>query len=111
MLIGWVLKQKAVLNVYVPNFTPTSSRQQVSKPDSVILRYTPTGHSGRAEEEKSASKPKISTTWRKNQPVKHVKYGIGTIQEIEEKSTGEVHITVRFKASVKKIVAQFLQRL
>ena len=41
-------KAKSSSEVYVPNFTPTSPRQQVSKPDPVILRYTPTGHSGRA---------------------------------------------------------------
>jgi hypothetical protein len=43
--------------------------------------------------------------------VKHVKYGVGTVQEIEEKISGETHITVRFKTGLKKIVAQFLQRL
>lgn len=52
-----------------------------------------------------------SSTWRKNQPVKHVKYGVGTVHEVEEKTSGETHITVRFKIGLKKIVAQFLQRL
>ena len=49
--------------------------------------------------------------WKKNQPVKHVKYGVGTIQDIEEKTTGDTHLTVKFKAGVKKIVAQFLQKI
>jgi DNA helicase-2/ATP-dependent DNA helicase PcrA len=51
------------------------------------------------------------SSWRKNQPVKHEKYGIGTIQEIEEKNAETTYLTVRFKASIKKILAQFLQRL
>ena len=49
--------------------------------------------------------------WRKNQPVKHEKYGVGTVQEIEEKDTQTTYITVRFKTSIKKILANFLQRL
>jgi hypothetical protein len=49
--------------------------------------------------------------WKKNQPVKHTKYGIGTVESIEEKTTGETYLSVKFKAGVKKIVAQFLQRL
>jgi len=76
--------------IYIPTYTKTT------QPTTVI------------EQKKPLS---ASTTWRKNQPVKHTKYGIGTVQEIEEKTSGEMHITVRFKTSVKKIVAQFLQRL
>ncbi len=52
-----------------------------------------------------------TTTWRKNQPVKHEKYGIGTVQEVENRSAETTYITVRFKTSVKKMLAQFLQRL
>lgn len=51
------------------------------------------------------------STWKKNQPVKHAKYGIGTVESIEEKTTGETYLSVKFKTGVKKIVAQFLQRL
>lgn len=74
--------------VYVPNYTP---RPRVA-PETIEVHTS-------------------STKWKKNQPVKHTKYGIGTIQEIEEKTSGETHITVKFKNSVKKIIAQFLQRL
>jgi len=54
---------------------------------------------------------KINSAWKKNQAVQHVKYGIGTVQDIEEKTTGDLHLTVRFKIGIKKIVAQFLQKL
>jgi len=49
--------------------------------------------------------------WQRNQPVKHEKYGIGTVQEIDERGSDTTYITVRFKTSVKKILSQFLQRL
>lgn len=85
--------QKKQADVYVPSFTRSTTN---TSPITV----------------KTAPENKINPgAWRKNQPVKHVKYGVGTIQEIEEKGNGETHITVRFKNSVKKIVAQFLQRL
>jgi hypothetical protein len=49
-----------------------------------------------------------ATIWRKNQPVKHEKYGIGTIQETEEKSNGATHITVRFlEQMLKKLLHNF----
>ncbi|HLJ31434.1 MAG TPA: UvrD-helicase domain-containing protein [Candidatus Babeliales bacterium] len=54
---------------------------------------------------------KLNGSWRKNQPVKHAKYGIGTVESIEEKGTGDIHLTVRFKIGVKKIVAQFVQKI
>lgn len=55
--------------------------------------------------------PSNTSGWKKNQPVQHKKYGIGTIQEIEEKSNGETHLTIRFKIGIKKITSQFLQKV
>ena len=52
-----------------------------------------------------------ASVWKKNQPVKHAQYGVGTVQDIEEKSSGDTYITVRFKMSIKKILAKFLQKL
>ena len=80
-------------SIYIPTTTLTPNKQQ-----SKTIFNT---------ESKMISKG----SWRKNQPVKHVKYGVGTIESIEEKTSGETHITVRFRTGVKKIVAQFLQRL
>jgi DNA helicase II / ATP-dependent DNA helicase PcrA len=81
--------KKETSSVFVPSYIPTPKQQTISTPPKL----------------------NVSSTWRKNQPVKHTKYGIGTVQEIEEKTSGEMHITVRFKIGIKKIVAQFLQRL
>jgi DNA helicase-2/ATP-dependent DNA helicase PcrA len=93
-------KIKKQSDIYIPDFAPF---------------FAPVSHKAssfaKASADTSENKIKISSTWRKNQPVKHVKYGIGTVQEIDEKTSGETHITVRFKIGVKKIVAQFLQRL
>lgn len=82
------IQPKITSTVYIP--TPPASSKKISPAPSA----TPT-----------------QTTWRKNQPVKHEKYGVGTVQEIEEKGSGDTYITVRFKVSVKKILAQFLRRL
>ncbi|HLW73021.1 MAG TPA: UvrD-helicase domain-containing protein [Candidatus Babeliales bacterium] len=78
-------------DIYIPTFVKPSSSTQAAEQTS---------------EDKSKNK-----MWKKNQPVKHAKYGVGTVQEIEEKATGDTHLTVRFKIGVKKIVAQFVQRL
>lgn len=51
---------------------------------------------------------KTAATWKKNQPVKHQKFGIGIIQKIEHKGNATYHITARFKSGIKKIDAKFL---
>lgn len=48
------------------------------------------------------------TAWKKNQPVHHKTFGIGTIQAIEQKNDNRLFITARFKSGIKKIDAQFL---
>jgi len=53
-------------------------------------------------------KRKTSTRLRKNQPVKHNKFGVGIIQKIEQRGTEKTFVTVKFKAGIKKIDAQFL---
>jgi DNA helicase-2/ATP-dependent DNA helicase PcrA len=50
-------------------------------------------------------------TWKKNQPVKHAKYGIGTVQDIEEKTNGDIHLSIKFKIGLKKIIAEFIQKI
>jgi hypothetical protein len=93
---------KAPAYIYIPSYTKTTNTTTAIKPrrtNKTTLETT--------ETKSHAS----SCIWKKNQPVKHVKYGVGTIQEIEEKTTGDTHLTVRFKVGVKKIVAQFVQRL
>ncbi len=47
--------------------------------------------------------------FRKNQIVHHEKYGSGLVQEVEQKSDGKQYVTVKFKTSTKKILADFLK--
>lgn len=84
-------------DVYVPAFAKASADMTADRPTT---KDAPT-------EDKINSAP----AWKKNQPVKHQKYGIGTIENIDVKATGEIHLMVKFKHSTKKIVAEFLQRL
>jgi DNA helicase-2/ATP-dependent DNA helicase PcrA len=58
----------------------------------------------------SKTKPGSSTI-KKNQPVKHEKFGVGIVEEIEKKSDGSLNVTVRFKAGTKKISSTFLQSI
>ncbi len=48
---------------------------------------------------------------KKNQPVKHVKFGVGIVEDIEKKTDGTINITVRFKDGSKKIASNFLQTI
>ena len=47
--------------------------------------------------------------WRKNQPVHHKKFGIGTIETIEDQGDGNLYIQAKFKTGTKKISANFLE--
>lgn len=49
-----------------------------------------------------------NTKWRVLQPVKHARYGIGTIQQIEERHDGTC-LHVRFKSGLKKIMSNFIE--
>lgn len=54
------------------------------------------------------TKRQPSTRFKKNQPVKHNKFGVGIIQKIEQRGTDKTFVTVKFKTGIKKIDAQFL---
>ena len=100
---------KKASDVYIPSFAQGEvypelvegagkPSKPLPKPSLIISQpILPTGSTG--------------TNWKKNQPIKHEKYGIGTIQEIEEKGSGDTCLTIRFKTSVKKILAQYVRRL
>lgn len=86
------VQQKQFSDIYIP--TKTTPQPAIKKAPITLEPST-----------------KTVGQWKRNQPVKHQKYGIGTIQEIEEKSSGDTYLTIRFKMSIKKILANFLQRL
>ena len=52
--------------------------------------------------------PIAGGSWKKNQPVRHEVYGIGTIQAIEVKST-DTYLTISFRGGVKKISSGFVK--
>lgn len=110
----WSLAQ---VNQFCGNWLGSLSAKTISDiyiPKAAINKPAPTATKAvkkTSTTEEIKAQIHTSSTWKKNQPVKHTKYGVGTIQEIEEKTTGDTHITVRFKVGIKKIVAQFLQRL
>ena len=93
----------AQVNQFFANWLGTQTKQTSSVYVPSFISSSAIAKEGASRPEKIAVKEPInrSTTWRKNQPVKHVKYGVGTVHEIEEKTSGEMHITVRFKIGLK----------
>jgi DNA helicase-2/ATP-dependent DNA helicase PcrA len=82
------------------NAKPTSSVDKLKKAIASLTKPTPI-----IREPKN---PSFSTPFKKNSPVMHPTFGAGVVQEVETKVTGKVIVTVLFKASTKKIDAQFL---
>jgi len=54
-------------------------------------------------------KPKLTTGFKKNQPVSHQKFGLGIIQDIELRADGVTYLQVKFKTGSKKLDANFLK--
>jgi len=101
---------KTTSDVYIPSFAKASAdkpKATTHKPTKTLAKPA----KKMSPQQETITNNSSSTSWKKNQPVKHAKYGVGTIESIEEKATGDTHLTVRFKVGIKKIVAQFLQRL
>jgi len=124
----WFGAKPKISNVYIPAAAKAPADRPASSKDISISRFSKTARPeypdrGVPADAKAMadcvsrslgegwSKGAENIVWKKNQPVKHAKYGIGTIENIEEKTTGDIHLTVRFKIGVKKIVAQFVQRV
>lgn len=57
-----------------------------------------------------ASTHKLSSRWKKHQPVMHATFGTGIIEQVEEKDSQTTYLTIRFKMGTKKISAQFVQQ-
>jgi hypothetical protein len=49
--------------------------------------------------------------FKKFQSVQHTKFGIGIIQEVEQKDEDTIYITAKFKSGVKKVKADFLEKV
>ncbi|MFC1894819.1 ATP-dependent helicase [Candidatus Dependentiae bacterium] len=90
---NWIGKQQNASNLFTfKDFAPKTSFSEF-KPTKFV---TP-------------KKPFLnSTPWKKNQPVKHKKFGIGIIKKIEKKVGNEYYITASFKCGEKKLLSSFL---
>ena len=55
--------------------------------------------------------PSSKISWKKNQPVKHKKFGVGIIKNIEERDQETIFITAQFKIGIKKIKSTFLEKV
>jgi len=64
---------------------------------------------GRAQQ--AQDKQKYHGGWKKNQPVQHKKFGIGTVQKTESKGSGKIYLTIKFKIGTKKLDSQFVKKI
>lgn len=64
-----------------------------------------------AQTEAQPTRAGATRTWRLHQPVQHEKFGIGTVEEIEDHGDGTMYIRAKFKSGSKKISANFLKPL
>ena len=78
----------------------TFSRAQLSRPTKATGMYY------------SQTRPASSNNspWRRNQPVRHQKFGVGIVKAIQQKTKGW-HLTVQFRAGTKKVDSKFLSRV
>lgn len=59
------------------------------------------------ENKKTIKQKSNSSNWRQYQTVKHSKFGVGVIQQIEEKSD-KIFLTIRFSSGIKKLDSSFI---
>jgi DNA helicase II / ATP-dependent DNA helicase PcrA len=55
--------------------------------------------------------PKNGSPFKKLQAVKHVKFGTGIVEHVEQKDETTFYVTAKFKSGTKKIKADFLERV
>jgi DNA helicase-2/ATP-dependent DNA helicase PcrA len=78
-------------------------------PSKSIAAPTPSAKSAiQKKEPMAATRASAPQTWRMHQPVSHATYGIGTVQNSEQRGE-HMYVTVKFKTGVKKIISSFLQ--
>lgn len=68
-------------------------------------------HSQRNSNSISSPSSHQNNIWKKNQPVQHAVFGVGIIQNAEERADSTYIVSVQFKEGIKKISSQFLQKL
>ena len=75
--------------------------------ESTVLTF---GASGIQQKPKLDTAKKItpSCLWKKHQPVKHSKFGVGIIKKIEEKGN-DTYLHVKFSTEIKKVKANFIE--
>ncbi|MDR3647306.1 MAG: 3'-5' exonuclease [Candidatus Babeliales bacterium] len=56
-----------------------------------------------------SSRPKLEPAWRPNRTVKHKEFGLGIIQEVNDRGNGKLIITTKFGTGIKKIDSTFLE--
>lgn len=75
-----------------------------------IQSTVPTQSQAIKPENKSVEKQEQHNSWKKNQPVQHATFGVGIIQDIEQRSD-TIYLTISFKAGTKKIASTFINKI
>jgi len=84
-----------------------TARQSISAKALATAR-TATVSAAKSAPKKIAPKAQ-SSIFKKHQTVRHEKFGIGIVQEVEQRDAATTFVQVRFKDGVKKIASSFLK--
>ncbi len=79
-----------------------------------IITFSMPGSTGQKQSSTSVTQKTSAATnqsFKKLQSVNHAKFGVGIIQEVEEKNPSTIYITAKFKSGVKKIKSDFVERV
>lgn len=103
------------LHIQAPSLAqekPLNSR--LSLPEKSLQQEKPEHRAKRVRQELQASsitptRPTLNLQkFKKNQPVIHAKFGVGIIEQVEQKSAETLYVRVRFKQGTKKLDAKFV---
>jgi DNA helicase-2/ATP-dependent DNA helicase PcrA len=106
----WLGVKGNISDIYIPSYTKATDSKTHSFKDISTKKFSTTTRPITSKKE-NAPMSSTNSSWKRNQPVKHAKYGIGTVQDVEEKTNGDIHLSIQFKIGLKKIVAQFVQKI
>ena len=90
---------------------PEKPRFNISKKNIFNKRFSPKTPKKTPVISSPASPSTKKNIYKKNQTVRHAKYGVGIIQKIEKQSATVTYVTVQFKSGTKKIVDRFLTQI
>lgn len=80
------------------------SKKILSKPTQAASKKSPP-----TPVAKTKTAQRVSSSWKKGQPVTHATFGTGIVQAVEQRDNGAIFLEIQFKTGVKKIAERFVK--